>query len=157
MAEHDTPCAWTHWDLNPGALRSGCDTTTPCAPWNNAGWSRVLALHMPNHDMHWGAESLLWGLNPRPYAYEAYALPAELKRQLIESGVVGVLNHTVPGDAHRGGYVCVSGESPFLCAYTSNSREHCCATRECLCMLRLKNDSESFWLQGAWCSGITSA
>ena len=26
--------------------------------------------------------STLWGLNPRPYAYGAYALPSELKRQI---------------------------------------------------------------------------
>ena len=28
-------------------------------------------------------QSPLWGLSPRPYAYEAHALPAELRRQLI--------------------------------------------------------------------------
>ena len=28
--------------------------------------------------------SPLWGLNPRPYAYGAYALPSELKRPIRE-------------------------------------------------------------------------
>ena len=28
-------------------------------------------------------QSPLWGLNPRPYAYGAYALPAELKRHFL--------------------------------------------------------------------------
>ena len=27
--------------------------------------------------------SPLWGSNPRPYAYEAHALPAELRRHLV--------------------------------------------------------------------------
>ena len=28
-------------------------------------------------------QSPLWGLSPRPYAYEAHALPAELRRQVL--------------------------------------------------------------------------
>ena len=37
--------------------------------------------------------SPLWGLNPRPYAYGTYALPAELKRQILENAMfIGVRN-----------------------------------------------------------------
>ena len=37
-----------------------------------------------------GAKSPLWGSNPRPYAYEAHALPTELRRPCFTWGVVCV-------------------------------------------------------------------
>ena len=37
--------------------------------------------------------SPLWGLNPRPYAYGANALQAELKRQILKNAMfIGVRN-----------------------------------------------------------------
>ena len=61
---------WTHWDLNPGPSACGAD---------------VIPLHhAPVHILRTVCKrhSPLWGLNPRPYAYEAYALPTELKRRM---------------------------------------------------------------------------
>ena len=37
-----------------------------------------------------GRTSPLWGSNPRPYAYEAHALPTELRRHVLFRGVVAV-------------------------------------------------------------------
>ena len=50
--------------------------TSPCKRWSlmnggDTGQARFQPTWSP-----------LWGLNPRPYAYEAHALPAELRRHL---------------------------------------------------------------------------
>ena len=66
-------------------MRSGCDTTTPCARWMQCGDTCLCELDIAKRHATSRRRSPLWGLNPRPYAYEAYALPAELKRRLEEA------------------------------------------------------------------------
>jgi hypothetical protein len=63
-------------------MRSGCDTTTPCARWTLRGDFCASELKVAKWHDNSLRRSPLWGLNPRPYAYEAYALPTELKRRL---------------------------------------------------------------------------
>ena len=79
----DSVCAWTHWDLNPGP--SACEADViPLhhVPLRNKLGYLHSCLAMAKCDVRDCTRSPLWGLNPRPYAYEAYALPAELKRRL---------------------------------------------------------------------------
>ena len=46
--------------------------------WGIQQMRKALAFHLQ--------ESPLWGSNPRPYAYEAHALPAELRRPWFSAG-----------------------------------------------------------------------
>ena len=49
-----------------------------CCQWGEQDIAIPVAGTLPARQ-----QSPLWGLSPRPYAYEAHALPAELRRQVL--------------------------------------------------------------------------
>ena len=49
-----------------------------CCRWGEQDIAIPVAGTLPARE-----QSPLWGLSPRPYAYEAHALPAELRRQVL--------------------------------------------------------------------------
>ena len=64
--------------VNPSSMRlraAGCTSPTMVANDRDSVPGQFQSLL--------GCASPLWGSNPRPYAYEAHALPAELRRHLV--------------------------------------------------------------------------
>ena len=66
---------------NPSNMRlgaAGCTSPTMVANDRDSAPGQFQSL--------FGCASPLWGSNPRPYAHEAHALPAELRRHGVRSG-----------------------------------------------------------------------